>query len=218
MSLKYAEFNAYLEKNPKQYATLNKYRKNLIPDKSKQARRKLKAVEVLMQAKLNDGLSTKRRKVGTGTRVIEKRVYKDTPGNRRAKRVGEEYDKVTYQDAEFEVRKRTKMRRRKRQPRNPDAPPRRNLWIESVQESKKQLNSPAFVIVRSKITDPDSEAQQIGFDVYTLAKKIMAVKKEAAALEKAAAAAEKAAATETTSVDEVDSAESASEEIVFHKD
>jgi hypothetical protein len=193
--MKFTAFTVYLDENPKRYATLSRYRKLLTGAKTKNNRLKLRHVEDQMKAILDKGLETKRRKAGTGERVMVKMVYKDTPGNRRADRVGKEYEKVTYENAEVATCVRTRMRRRKRQSRaNPDGTPGpRNAWIVAVEQAKAELDTPKFVIVRKEVRDPADETQVVGNKVYLRAVEIMAANKAAAA---AAAPADEAVAME----------------------
>lgn len=189
LDMKPKAFMVYLENSPKKYNTLNRYRKILSSDLSTRNRTKLRHVEKQMQGMLEEGVKTRRRVSGTGKRVEVAMTYLDTASNRKLERVGQAYTKVIYEDAEFEDNHRAKMRRRRRQPRVVDesAPKRKNLWIDSIAEAKIQLNTAAFVIVRSTITNPEDPEQIVGNQLYILAKQIMAVKKAEAAAEAEAA-------------------------------
>lgn len=203
-AMKFTAFTVYLDENPKRYATLSRYRKILTGAKTKNNRNKLRHVEDEMKAILDKGLETKRRKAGTGNRVMVKMVYKDTPGNRRADRVGQEYEKVVYENSEVETRVRTRMRRRKRQSRtNSDGTPGpRNAWIVAVEQAKAELETPKFVIVRKEVRDPTDEGQVIGNKVYVRAMEIMVANKAAAAeAVDAAEAAAPAVETEAAAVE-----------------
>jgi hypothetical protein len=181
LALKPKAFTTYLEANPKRYNTLNRYRKLLAADPAPRNRTKLRQVEKLMQALLAEGVSTRRRKSGTGERVEVQLVYRDTASNRKLERVGQAYSKVVYQGAEFEDNTRGTMRRRRRQPREDGAPKKANTWIESIAEAKAQLGLPAFVIVRKVVGDAADADQVQGHQLYVRASELMAGKKAAAA-------------------------------------
>jgi len=187
--MRHADLALYLEEHPKQYATLGRYRKILTGAKTKNNRLKLRYVEERMKAILDSGLQTKRRKAGTGDRVTVQMVYKDTPTNRRAGRVGQSYDKVTYENAEVATCLRTRMRRRKRKSRASadGAPGPRNAWITAVEQAKAELETPKFVIVRKEVRDPADAQQVLGNKVYLRAKELMAANKPQGAAEPAAA-------------------------------
>lgn len=183
LSMRFAAFKKHLEDTPRKYATLSKYRKVFAavdPETSTPAnRKKLRLVEKQMDAIIAAGLTTKRRRPGTGTRVVEKLVYQDTPGNRRLNRVGQEYERVIYQDAVWDDLQRSQKRRRRRAARGTDGAPRRNLWIDAVQQAKAELGAPKFVIVRKEAKDAEDEAQKVGVAVYNRAVEIMAASKAA---------------------------------------
>lgn len=190
-SMKFGEFTAYITANPKRYGTLSRYRKILASSAlGRNERKKLSFIEKEMEVILAKGLETKRRKPGTGTRVVVKKVYGNTPANIRKGLVGKEYEKVEYHDAEVETRVRTRMRRRKRQMRaNSDGTGHRNAWITAVAEAKKELGTKNFVIVRKEVLDPEDEDQVLGHKVYLRAKEIMEAAKAAEPAEPATEAA-----------------------------
>lgn len=198
-TMKFGEFTEYLTKNPKRYGTLSRYRKILAAlEPTRNGRKKLSFVEKEMKTILGQGLETKRRKPGTGTRVVIKKIYSNTPANVRKGLAGKEYEKVVYENAEMETRVRTRMRRRKREPRaGSDKPARRNAWIMAVEAAKKELDTKNFIIVRKEVRDPEDEDQVLGNKVYMRAKELMVgIKAEEAAAKAAAAEATTEATTE----------------------
>ena len=154
-----------------------------------------------MKSKLaEEGISGKKRVPGTGTKVVTKHEYKDTPENRKAGRVGQTYERVTYKDAEYTDYVQKKMRRlklkRKREEvdaeGNPVAPKKKrtNFWIQSMQEAKTQLNAPKMLLPRKTITDESDESQKLAHEVYLLAVEINNKKKAEAKAAKEAEAVE----------------------------
>ena len=82
--------------------------------------------------------------------------------------MGTTYAKVVYEDAETEdvIRK---LRRHKRAS-DPSKKRTGNAWIRAVASAKKEMNAPAFLIIRKQSDDPTD----IGVSVYKRAKEIMA--------------------------------------------
>ena len=129
----------------------------------------------------------KRRKQGTGKRVVVKRKYCDNKNNRLLNRVGQEYESVTYEDCEIEEVP-VKLRRRKRRRKTPEGGEKRvNLWIESVKKAKAELDAPKWCVIRSQVNDPGDPAQLKGVEVYNRAMEIMKEAKAKAAAEAAEA-------------------------------
>ena len=130
--------------------------------------KKARAVYAMLRARVDVGVPLKRRKPGTGSKRELQVEYKDTPANRKAGRVGTTYAKVVYEDAETEdvIRK---LRRHKRAS-DPSKKRTGNAWIQAVASAKKEMNAPAFLIIRKQSDDPTD----IGVSVYKRAKEIMA--------------------------------------------
>ena len=149
--------------------------------------KKIRFVQNLMKEYLGDtGRCTRRRVPGTGDKVIVKIPYKDTPDNRKAGRVGQTWDKVVYENAEYSDYTQKKMRRyRIRQPEEVGADGKpvvkkrsRTLWIEALEQAKHKLNAPNFVVYRKDVKDPNDPEQVLGQQVYNEAMQILAVLKE----------------------------------------
>jgi hypothetical protein len=130
--------------------------------------KKARAVYAMLRARVDVGVPLKRRKAGTGSKRELQVEYKDTPANRKAGRVGTTYAKVVYEDAETEDVTR-KLRRHKRAS-DPSKKRTGNAWIQAVASAKKEMNAPAFLIIRKQSDDPTD----IGVSVYKRAKEIMA--------------------------------------------
>ena len=164
------------------YTTLNRYARGY-QNNGDDAR--LRVVNRrLQQLAKNGDLKTRRRKEGTGKRVEKTFVYNDTPSNRKLERVGKEYKKWVWEDAEYEEIER-KIRRRRAKKRTaeegldePEKKKRRNLWIEAITQAKTELKAPAFLIVRREVKDPNDKTQKMGVKVYERAVQIMAKLKE----------------------------------------
>jgi hypothetical protein len=174
-------FRSHLRKGPK-YTTLMRYRRDLANQPSEDEERKLLdkkkllAVEKTLRTMISEGMKVSRRKAGTGTRTEVEHEYKDTIANRKLNRVGQKYKRVVYEDYETEERDAV-LRRRKRK-RDPDAPKKTNLWIESVQIAKQELNAPKWIVIRKEVKDPDSEDQKLAVKIYNRAMELMRKKKE----------------------------------------
>lgn len=173
-------FRSHLRKGPK-YTTLMRYRRELAAQDSEDEERKvldnkkLLAVEKTLRNMISEGMKVRRRKSGTGTRKEIEHEYKDTVSNRKLNRVGQKYIRVIYEDYETEERDAV-LRRRKRK-RDPNAPKRTNLWIESVQIAKKELNAPAWIVIRKEAKDPENEEQKLAVKIYSRAMELMKQKK-----------------------------------------
>lgn len=185
VSMPWKDFKSLIESdeiNHMSYNTLCRTRNGLIKaqaenDGDRTLAKKLKWVETQMQERIKNGVETKRRKPNTGERIVETLVYKDTETNRKLNRVGQTYEKVRYEGAEYETIRKTSMRRRKRKRNSGEdgeqRPKRENRWIACVVEAKRELGAPSFVIVRKEVTDPNSEQQQLEHKVYLKAKELM---------------------------------------------
>lgn len=136
--------------------------------------KKLRLVEALMRKKLKEGEKVLKRKAGTGERTVVEMVYRDTPGNRRLERVGKTYSKVSYTNPEM-VETRIRIGRRRRAPveNDPEQPDskkkKKNVWIQAVETAKRELQAPAFVIIRKESPDPND----LGVSIYNRAKAIV---------------------------------------------
>lgn len=198
---KYSVFKKTIDEEKPSYNALSSLRTYLNKQETSDLNnKKIRNIQNRMKEMISEGVTGGRKRVpGTGKKVVTKVTYKDTPENRKAGRVGQTYDKVTYEGAEYTDHVQKKMRKlklkRKRvdQDGNPiePAPKRRNFWIEAMAEAKKELQAPPMVIPRKTVEDESDPAQVMGFKVYRLAVKLNKEKKEAA---KAAKEAEEAAA------------------------
>lgn len=186
------EFRAKLKAAaPLAFTTLTRYRRSLMHElkaaeeekdleRGKLADTKLRIIEKRMRD--SDDKQT-RRKAGTGKKVTVKATYKDTPSNRKLGRVGQEYERVVYEDAEVEECVR-KVRRRKRPAflrGEEDKPKRGNRWIRAVEQAKQELGAPGFVILRREPKDRDDPDQVMGARVYARAVEVMQEMKTAEA-------------------------------------
>jgi hypothetical protein len=188
--MKPSDFESYITNNKKSFTTFSRYRKFLMGSATRPDKKKLRFIETHMRNMINegDGIVTKRRKPGTGERVIEKIPYNDTATNRRKGLVGKTYDRVTYKNPEIIETKKKGYRKRKRVMKPRDGAPRVNTWISCVQQAKKELGASGLVIFRKTVTDPEDPKQIEGNKVYIRAKEIMEEKKSEAAKLKAAEA------------------------------
>lgn len=162
-------------------------------------KKKIRHIQNRMKAKIdNNEITGKKRVPGTGRRVVTQFKYKDTADNRKAGRVGQTYERVTYEDAEYTDYTQKKMRRlklkRKREvdeDGNPIEPKkkRNNFWIDAMKEAKEQLDAPKMLLPRKTVSDPDDADQVLGNKVYLLAVELNKKKKEEAAAEAAKQAA-----------------------------
>ena len=148
--------------------------------------KKIRHVERLRANKMEEGVVVRKRKPGTGTRVVEKVPYRDTKANREKGLTPDKtYDRVVYKDAEYIEYKQTNMRRarpKKRKSQSDDKKgKKRNFWIEAMQRAKQELGAPAFVIVRKTVSDPKDEDQILGHRVHKRAQEIKEELKAAAA-------------------------------------
>lgn len=181
LSMDIKSFRSHLRKSPK-YSTLMRYRRNLSnidetdEEKDKLNNKKLLAVEKLLRSMINDGVKISRRKPGSGVRKEVEYEYKDTLSNRKLNRVGEKYTRVVYEDYETEE-KDAVLRRRKRK-RNSDKPKKTNLWIESVQIAKQELNAPKWIVIRKEVKDENSDEQKLAVKIYNRAMELMKSKKD----------------------------------------
>lgn len=117
-------------------------------------------------------LKGKRRKEGTGKRVEQKLVYKDTPENRKRNRVGQEYTRVIWEDAEYEeVGRKIRRVKRSKVKRDGESKPRKNVWIEALQQAKQEagVGKGSFVVVKKESSDPED----MGVKIYHRAREIM---------------------------------------------
>ena len=167
------------------YTTLNRYRSKYIAESNAE---RLRAINRRIQELLAEGsLKTRRRKPNTGARVERTFKYTDTTTNQKLGRVGKEYKRVVWEDAEYEEFDRKIRKRRIKKPElaeGEEAPPKRlNLWIEAVRDAKLEFDAPKFLIVRREATDPNDAVQKIGVKVYKRAIEIMATLKAKKALE-----------------------------------
>lgn len=188
------EFRAHLRKDAEKivFTTLARYRRALIRelkeaeeskdlDRGHLADAKVRVVEKRMRERIDKGdTEVKRRKSGTGKKVVKQLVYKDTPHNRKLERVGQTYEKVVYEDAEFEPKVR-KMRRRKRpvflageeEAARRVKAQKNNKWIRAVSQAKEELGAPGFIIIRKEPKDPQDADQVLGSKVYARATELM---------------------------------------------
>jgi hypothetical protein len=179
-----SEFKQLIQLETK-YATLNRYAR-YYQQQGDDVR--LRVVSRRLQELVKGGgLKARRRKEGTGTRVEKTFVYNDTLSNRKLERVGKEYKKWVWEDAEYEeVDRKIRRRKIKKRPAGTESsegeePPkkkRRNFWIEAIALAKTELKAPAFLIVRREAKDPKDPTQKLGVKVYERAVKIMAELKE----------------------------------------
>lgn len=181
----YPAFKKALEERGCGYNSLSTLRSFLMNQEkiSNVTARKIRFVQNLMSACLEEGNTTRRRRPGTGQRVVVQVEYRDTPDNRRKGRVGKTYERVEYKDAEWIDHKQTTMRKMKVKSTEPEiegftAPVRRNLWIEAVAEANEVVmagleNPPKFVPVRKEVKDPSDEKQVLGHKLYLKACEIM---------------------------------------------
>lgn len=181
----YPAFKKALEEHGSGYNSLSTLRSYLMGQEkiSNVTARKIRLVQGMMSACLEDGKTTRRRRPGTGERVVVKVQYRDTPDNRRKGRVGKTYERVEYKDAEWVDHKQTTMRKMKVKPTEPEIdgftpPVRRDLWIEAVAEANTAVmagleNPPKFVPIRKEVKDPSDEKQVLGHKLYLKACEIM---------------------------------------------
>lgn len=185
MEMDLKTFRAYIRSDPP-FSALKNYRRVL--DKSIRADqdpelnlKKIKTVEKAMRLHIDSGLKKKRRKPGTGTRVEVKKVYQDNKNNRALNRVGQEFITYKWVDAETEEVPVKLRRRKRRRPQDPDeaGEKRVNLWIESVNEAKKELGAPKWCIIRKNPKDPDNVTpeEELSCKLYARAMEILAKKK-----------------------------------------
>lgn len=171
-------FRAYIRTEDPPFKALQRYAKTLYYEKDEVHRKMYKIVSRAMKSKVEGGFLLKRRVQGTGERVEEERVYKDTAVNRKKNRVGERYKYVYYRDPELKEIK-PKVRRSKSV--KSDAGEKRvHRWIQSVQEAKSQLREegvevPGWVVLRKEVKQ---ESDELGVLIYERAMKIMKEKKE----------------------------------------
>jgi len=176
--------------------------------------KKIRFLQHRMKKLIKSGVAMKKRIPGTGTRVVVKVPYKDTAGNQKAGRVGQTYDKVVWQDAEYDLEAKRKMRKFKfKRPAVYDAEgnvvKKQNVWITAMQQAKQNLGAPSFVTPKKEVTDPSDEKQVMGHKVYVEAKRILGELQAARAADKAAADAAEAEANPGLVEVEAETAEAA---------
>lgn len=188
MEMDIKTFRAYIRSNPP-FSAMKNYRKALNKaileeDETELNLKKIKTLEKAMRIQIDNGITRKRRKAGTGTRVAVTNVYKDNKNNRLLDRVGKEFTTYKWVDAEVEEVP-VKLRRRKRRRKDTDeaGEKRVNLWIESVDQAKKELDAPKWCIIRKAPKNPENitPEDEISCKVYARAIEILAEKKAAAA-------------------------------------
>ncbi len=176
----FPEFKDILTESERSYSWLTSLCTYLSKQEdSKLNRQKISWIQEKRQQLLDAGkVKTKRRIPGTGTKVITKKPYKDTVDNRKAGRVGKFYDVVTYENAEYDERVQTNMRRvkKKRRKHDEDGEPVKKkqpgLWIMAMDQAKRDMNITGFVKVRKTVTNESSDEQVFEHKVYLRAKHI----------------------------------------------
>lgn len=177
LSMDIKTFRSYIRTNPP-YSSLKRYRRELEKRIQKEEDttidlKKIKAVEKSMRSAIDGGQTVKRRKAGTGNRVVTKSTYCDNKNNRMLKRVGQEFETVRYEDCEFEEVP-LKLRRRKRRRKAPENGEKRvNLWIDCVARAKEEVDAPRWCVIRQKVNDPGDASQLKGVEVYNRAMELM---------------------------------------------
>lgn len=183
-------FKKTINEKERKYTTLAVLRGKLVKlDTNEENTKKIRFLQHKMKKLVKEGVPMKKRIPGTGERVIVKIPYKDTPGNQKAGRVGQTYDKVVWQNAEYDENATRKMRKFKfKRPvtYDKDGNPikKQNVWITAMQQAKQNLGAPSFVTPKKEVVDPNDEKQVIGHKVYVEAKRILAELKASAAAEK----------------------------------
>lgn len=207
MNAKLSVFKKTLDEANPSYNSLSSLRTYLRKqEESDLVNKKIRNVQNRMKNQLAEGIKGKKRIPGTGTKVVTTKEYKDTPENRKAGRVGQTYEQVTYKDAEYTDYVQKNMRRlklkRKRQvdeEGNPIEPKKKraNFWIESMKEAKKELNAPSMILPKKEIKEGESDPSKIlAHEVYLRAVQINNKKKAIAKIQKEAAAKAEAEAQE----------------------
>ena len=171
ISMEKKEFAKFVEEA--KFSSLVRLRKALLglDDEKKKA----KVVEKRLREQIDEGYTVKRRKPGSGERVEETRVYKDSAQNRELDRVGREYKVVMYRDPEYiEVAPRLPKKPRRRSVENP----KKNCWLESVAEAKVQIGAPKWVVIRKDVKNPEDPSEVMGHRLYTKAMEILQTKRQ----------------------------------------
>lgn len=180
MECDFKTFKKIINEKERKYNTLALLRGRLAKlDTDEQNTKKIRFIQHKMKKLIKAGVPMKKRIPGTGERAIVKVPYKDTPENKKAGRVGQTYDKVVWQNAEYDEGAQRKMRKFKlKRPVTYDADgnpiKKQNVWITAMQQAKQNLGAPSFVTPKKEVTDPNDEKQVIGHKVYIEAKRILA--------------------------------------------
>ena len=178
------KFKSTLEELELDYTKLSSLRNFFIKEYENEPRNRLKSkirfVEKIMKAKIDNGLSRKRRKSGSGKKIVTEHVYKDNAVNRQHNRVGQTYHKVHYEDAEYEEvpYKRFKKYRPSSDKASVDKPKRKSIWTEAVKLAKEKINAPKMTLVRKEVKDPNDPRQVEGHKLYLEALEQMKILKQ----------------------------------------
>nr|BDC16489.1 hypothetical protein [Sicyoidochytrium minutum DNA virus] len=194
---------------PVSYTTLRKYEKVLNKFIAKteetedakekalhnKAIKKRGSLETIIRIRAKEGVYAKRRKPGTGRKVVVKRVYADTPNNRTKNRVGQEYEVVRYEDyEEEEYRQRVRLPKRRAKKEGSARP--QGIWIRAFSQAKKEFaeEDPSllkrFLPACKELKNPDDPNEVLRHKITLRAQAIMAEIRKEETAEKAAAAPE----------------------------
>ena len=172
------EFKARINMETR-FGRLNNLRNKYVADANAE---RLRIVSKRLQNLLHEGqLKVTRRKPDTGKRVEKTFTYANSSGNKKLNRVGTEYKRMVWEEAEYEQVDRGVRKKRIKVEKDPDAPKTTNMWISSITRAKEEIGAPAFLIVRREVKDPSDPNQKLGVELYKRAKEIMAELKEEAA-------------------------------------
>lgn len=142
---------------------------------------KMNAILRILNERVGEGESVRRRVPGTGTKEVKTFVYADTPANQRKGCVGKSYEKVVYVGGEFvEVKRKRiknsrllspeekKIRAEKRAGREP------SLWMKATELARAEFPDAAkkCVLFKKTLGENPTEAQIFANKVYLRAKQI----------------------------------------------
>jgi hypothetical protein len=144
---------------------------------------KMNAILRILNERVGEGESVRRRVPGTGTKEVKTFIYADTPANQRKGCVGKSYEKVVYTGGEFvEVKRKRiknsrllspeekKIRAEKRAGREP------SLWMKATELARAEFPDAAkkCVLFKKTLGENPTEAQIFANKVYLRAKQIHA--------------------------------------------
>jgi len=175
LAMKPKEFELYITNNKRTFDTYRKYYKVLLEGpKSSRNTKKRRYLEKHLKSMIEEGIPTKRRQPGSGTKKTEQVPYKNDPNKT--------YTKTTYDDPLYVVANKKSFRKPKRKSTLKEGEkPKTNSWIKCTQQAKEELGIVGFLKYCKEVTDPNDPDQVAGNELYRRAKEIMEQKKLEAA-------------------------------------